>query len=83
MFRTRDVINSLPLLAAVLGRNYGVKVHIGGSEAKTNGKVIFSLPCRWTAKRNCWLLPVVSSTTRRRTFGTVISPYWKPPILMR
>lgn len=46
MFRTRDVINSLPLLAAVLGRNYGVKVHIGGSEAKTNGKVIFlpSLP---------------------------------------
>ena len=43
---SRDIINSLPLLAAVLGRNYGVEVRIGGREAKTNGRVIHlpSLP---------------------------------------
>ena len=43
---SRDIINSLPLLAAVLGRNYGVEVRIGGREAKTNGRVIYlpSLP---------------------------------------
>ena len=43
---SRDIISSLPLLAAVLGRNYGVEVRIGGREAKTNGRVIHlpSLP---------------------------------------
>lgn len=41
MIHSRDILNSLPLLAAVLGRNYGVEVRIGGNETKTNGKVIF------------------------------------------
>lgn len=40
MVYSRDILNSLPLLAAVLGRNYGVEVRIGGDEAKTNGNLI-------------------------------------------
>ena len=46
MIHSRDILNSLPLLAAVLGRNYGVEVRIGGNRAMTNGKVIHipSLP---------------------------------------
>lgn len=40
MIHSRDILNSLPLLAAVLGRHYGVEVRIGGDEAKTNGHVI-------------------------------------------
>lgn len=46
MIHSRDILNSLPLLAAVLGRNYGVEVRIGGHKAMTNGKVIHipSLP---------------------------------------
>ncbi|MBB5144811.1 hypothetical protein HNQ38_002937, partial [Desulfovibrio intestinalis] len=40
MIRTKDVLNCLPLLASVLGDQYGVQVRIGGSEACTNGKVI-------------------------------------------
>ncbi len=40
MLHSRDILNSLPLLAAVLGRHYGVEVRIGGDEAKTNGHVI-------------------------------------------
>lgn len=34
------IINALPLIANVLGRKYGVKVHIGGERAYTNGKDI-------------------------------------------
>jgi hypothetical protein len=46
MIQTKHVINSLPLVADVLGRKYGVQVHIGGDTAYTNGKDIFipSLP---------------------------------------
>ena len=34
-------IRSLPLVAAALGRKYGLKVIIGGTEAMTNGDTIF------------------------------------------
>ncbi len=46
MIRTKDVLNCLPLLASVLGDQYGVQVCIGGNEACTNGKIIHlpSLP---------------------------------------
>lgn len=42
----KHIINSLPLLAAVLGRKYGVRVRIGGNVACTNGSTIYlpSLP---------------------------------------
>ena len=38
--RNRDVLHCLPLLASVLGDQYGVEVCIGGNKAATNGKVI-------------------------------------------
>ena len=41
MIRSKDVLNCLPLLASVLGDQYGVQVRIGGKEACTNGKVIY------------------------------------------
>lgn len=43
---TRAVMRSLPLVASVLGRRYGVKVQIGGPHAYTDGKIIHlpSLP---------------------------------------
>ncbi|WP_407844636.1 cobaltochelatase CobT-related protein [Desulfovibrio falkowii] len=46
MIRTKDVLNCLPLLASVLGDQYGVQVRIGGKQACTNGKTIYlpSLP---------------------------------------
>ena len=46
MIRNKDILNSLPLLASVLGRNYGVTVQIGGDSAYTNGNEIHipSLP---------------------------------------
>ncbi|MDR2442432.1 MAG: hypothetical protein LBE31_02795 [Deltaproteobacteria bacterium] len=39
-------IKALPLVASVLGRRYGIKVHIGGKTAYTDGKDIYlpSLP---------------------------------------
>lgn len=40
MIRSKDILNCLPLLASVLGDQYGVQVRIGGNEACTNGKVI-------------------------------------------
>ena len=40
MIRAKDVLNCLPLLASVLGDQYGVQVRIGGDEACTNGKII-------------------------------------------
>lgn len=40
MIRSKDILNCLPLLASVLGDQYGVQVRIGGKEACTNGKVI-------------------------------------------
>ena len=40
VIHNRDVLTCLPLLASVLGRQYGVQVHIGGKKACTNGKVI-------------------------------------------
>ena len=36
----KHVIGALPLMAAILGRKYGVEVRIGGDDAYTNGKVI-------------------------------------------
>lgn len=46
MIKTKHVINALPLIAAILGRKYGVRVHVGGEHAYTNGKDIHipSLP---------------------------------------
>ena len=46
MIRNRDILSSLPMLASILGDQYGIEVRIGGSEAKTNGKIIYlpSLP---------------------------------------
>ena len=38
--RNRDVLTCLPLLASVLGKQYGIQVKIGGNKACTNGKVI-------------------------------------------
>jgi cobalamin biosynthesis protein CobT len=40
MIDTRAVMRSLPLVASVLGRKYGVKVEIGGPDAYTDGTVI-------------------------------------------
>ena len=36
----KHLINSLPLLASILGRKYGVQVRIGGDSAYTDGNVI-------------------------------------------
>lgn len=46
MIRNQDVLSSLPLLASILGDQYGIEVRIGGDEAKTEGKTIYlpSLP---------------------------------------
>lgn len=48
----KHIIKSLPLLASVLGRKYGVQVRIGGDNAFTNGNVIqlpsLSLDCNET-----------------------------------
>ena len=41
MIRSKDVLNCLPLLASVLGDQYGVQIRIGGNEACTNGKIIY------------------------------------------
>ena len=40
MIDTRAVMRSLPLVASVLGRKYGVKVEIGGTDAYTDGTII-------------------------------------------
>ena len=40
MIRTQDIMRCLPLLASILGRQYGVQVHIGGDGAYTDGKTI-------------------------------------------
>ncbi|WMW64647.1 hypothetical protein [Nitratidesulfovibrio liaohensis] len=40
MLDTRAVMRSLPLVASVLGRKYGVTVTIGGTEAYTDGRAI-------------------------------------------
>ena len=38
--RNKDVLRCLPLLASVLGDQYGVEVRIGGDTAATNGRII-------------------------------------------
>ena len=40
MVHTKDIVKSLPLLAAILGKKYGIEVRIGGDSAYTNGKII-------------------------------------------
>lgn len=40
MIQNKHIVNCLPLLAAVLGRKYGVEVRIGGQTACTNGRII-------------------------------------------
>jgi len=40
MIDTRAMMRSLPLVASVLGRKYGVKVEIGGTDAYTDGAII-------------------------------------------
>ena len=40
MIRTQDIMNCLPLLASILGKQYGVQVHIAGDGAYTDGKTI-------------------------------------------
>ncbi len=37
----KHFIRSLPLVAAALGRKYGLKIIIGGTEAMTDGDTIF------------------------------------------
>lgn len=46
MLQNQHIINALPLVADVLGRKYGVRVHIGGRDAYTDGRDIYlpSLP---------------------------------------
>lgn len=44
MHDPKTVMRSLPLVASVLGRKYGVRVEIGGQAAYTDGKAIH-LPC--------------------------------------
>lgn len=46
MIKEKHVISALPLIAAVLGRKYGVQVEIGGDSAYTDGSTIYlpSLP---------------------------------------
>ena len=41
MIQNKHIIKSLPLLAAALGKKYGVEVLIGGNKACTNGKSIY------------------------------------------
>lgn len=36
----QDILKSLPLLASVLGRQHGVQVTIGGTEAYTDGRIV-------------------------------------------
>ncbi len=40
MIDTRAVMRSLPLVASILGRKYGVQVEMGGADAYTDGSVI-------------------------------------------
>ena len=40
MLKPKDIMDCLPLLASVLGNQYGVTVEIDGSEAYTDGKTI-------------------------------------------
>ena len=40
MITNKAIIRSLPLVAGVLGKTYGVRVEIGGNQAFTNGSVI-------------------------------------------
>ena len=40
MLKPKDIMDCLPLLASVLGNQYGVTVEIGGSGAYTDGKTI-------------------------------------------
>ena len=40
MLKPKDIMDCLPLLASVLGNQYGVTVEIGGSEAYTDDKTI-------------------------------------------
>ena len=46
MVKEKHIINALPLIAAILGRKYGVRVEIGGDRAYTDGNIIHlpSLP---------------------------------------
>lgn len=39
--RTKDIMNCLPLVASTLGDKYGVRVHIGGQRACTDGSEIY------------------------------------------
>lgn len=41
MIKNKHIINSLPLLAAALGRKYGVEVVIGADNACTDGRTIY------------------------------------------
>lgn len=40
MIRQKDILNSLPLLASVLGHRYRIQVKIGGASAYTDGQII-------------------------------------------
>lgn len=57
MIDTRAVMSSLPLVASILGRKYGVQVEMGGTDAYTDGSVIHlpALP----ADASDTLLPLV------------------------
>ena len=40
MIQNQSIVRSLPLVASVLGKRYGVKVAIGGDKACTDGSTI-------------------------------------------
>lgn len=52
-----DIYKSLPLLAAVLGRQHGVEIRIGGKTASTDGRVVN--------------IPAVNLTSDRDTLGLI------------
>ena len=52
MLKQKDIMDCLPLLASVLGNQYGVTVEIGGSEAYTDGKRFICPRFPWILNRN-------------------------------
>ena len=73
MIDTRAVMRSLPLVASVLGRKYGVKVEIGGTDAYTDGTVIRLPSLPGDVRIPFWPWLVDTWTTRLGMFGILTS----------
>ena len=56
MIQTQTIVRSLPLVASVLGKRYGVNVVIGGDKACTDGSTIHlpALPPMATRRCSGW-----------------------------